>query len=191
MPTVALMGRRTTRFATEHQGTPARPAGPSAYDADWARGARSAIGFAALLLGLLVTIDAVAGRFSVPRAAMWAALAAVLFVVLWPDRVRVCAGVLVSHGLLRRRVVHTDRLVSVRWSDGIAQRLVLRDAEGGRAEIDPNVLVSHPQLWHILYADARTSIERGMLCCGETALRQLAARVDRRTVRVVRTSGPG
>ncbi|MFD3484717.1 hypothetical protein [Streptomyces sp. NPDC058665] len=42
-----------------------------------------------------------------------------------------------SRGLLRERTVRTDRLVSVRWSDGVAQRLIPRDLDGGSVEVDP------------------------------------------------------
>lgn len=73
----------------------------------------------------------------------------------------------------------------MRWSNGVAQRLVLRDADGNRAEIDPRVLIANPPLWAVVDTDARTSIERGTLRCGETALRQMAARVDRESARIV------
>ncbi|WP_438290582.1 hypothetical protein [Streptomyces sp. HUAS TT7] len=125
-----------------------------------------------------------------PRAALWPGLAVLLALVLWPARVSVGRGRLVSRRFLRESGVHTDRLVSVRWSNGVAQRLVLRDAEGDRVELAPKVLVANPPLWHLLDGDARTRAQRGTLCCGETALRQLAARVDKETARTVfRLSG--
>ncbi|GAA1365786.1 hypothetical protein J0695_06710 [Streptomyces beijiangensis] len=160
------------------------------HDAGWAGDARAAVGCAVLLLVLLLAIDTGAGTLSVPRGALWTGLAALLFAVLWPARVSVSRGRLVSRGLLSRSGVRTDRLVSVRWSDGVAQRLVLRDADGNRAEIDPKVLVANPPLWRVLDDDSRTSADRGSLRCGETALRQIAARVDRETARTVfRISG--
>ncbi|MEV0091376.1 hypothetical protein [Streptomyces sp. NPDC050738] len=180
------MGHRSTRIAAGHSRAPRPTAyGAVVHDATWAGDARAAVGCAVLLLGLLFAIDAVAGTLSVPRAGLWTGLAVLLFAVLWPARVSVGRGVLVSRGLLRRTAVRTDRLVSVRWSDGVAQRLVLSDADGGRVEIDPKVLVANPPLWHVLDRDARTGAERGLLRCGERALRQIAARVDRETARTV------
>ncbi|MFI1173294.1 hypothetical protein [Streptomyces melanogenes] len=173
------MGRRTLRTAP-----------PAAYDRTWAGEARSAVGCAAVLLGLLLLIDTGAGTLTPWRAALWAGLAVLLLLVLWPARVSAAPGLLVARGPLRTRTVRTDRLVSVRWSDGVAQRLVLRDAEGARAELDPRILVTNPPLWRVLDEDARTSVRRGTLRCGETALRQISARVDREMVRgVFRASG--
>lgn len=168
-----------------HSTAPQGTAHPTVHDSTWAGDARAAVGCAVLLLVLLFAIDTGAGTLSVLRAALWTGLAALLFVVLWPARVSVTRGRLVSRGLLRQAEVRTDRLVSVRWSDGVAQRLVLRDSDGGRAEIDPKVLVANPPLWRVLDQDARTSTERGVLRCGETALRQISARVDRETARTV------
>jgi hypothetical protein len=86
--------------------------------------------------------------------------------------------------------VRTDSLVSIRWFDGVSQRMVLRDTEGNRVEIDPRVLVRNPAMWRRLDADTRTSIERGTLLCGATALRELAGRIDRETAHTVfRVSG--
>ncbi|MFI6470851.1 hypothetical protein ACIBL5_11460 [Streptomyces sp. NPDC050516] len=179
------MGRLTTRKVAGHGTAPRHGAEAVVYDTTWAGEARSAAGCAGVLLGLLLAIDTAAGTLSVVRAGLWSVLAALLFVVLWPARVSVGPGRLVSRGLLRRAEVRTDRLVSVRWSDGVAQRLMLRDTEGHRAELDPKVLVANPPLWHVLDRDARTSLDQGVLRCGETALRQVAARVDRETARTV------
>ncbi|MGW2816579.1 hypothetical protein [Streptomyces sp. NPDC001415] len=179
------MGRLTTRNVAGHGAAPRRRNEAVVYDTTWGGEARSAAGCAGVLLGLLLAIDAGAGTLTVRRALLWGALAALLFVVLWPARVSAGAGSLVSRGLLRRAEVRTDRLTSVRWSDGVAQRLVLRDTEGHRVEIDPKVLVANPPLWHALDRDARTSLDQGVLRCGETALRQMAARVDRETARTV------
>ncbi|GAA2431320.1 hypothetical protein ACFPFX_27455 [Streptomyces mauvecolor] len=182
------MGRLTTRnVAGQHGTTPRRGAEAVVYDTTWAGEARSAAGCAGVLLGLLLAIDAGAGTLGVVRAVLWVVLAALLFVVLWPARVSVGPGRLVSRGLLRRTEIRTDRLVSVRWSDGVAQRLVLRDSEGHRAELDPKVLVANPPMWHVLDRDARSSLDHDVLRCGETALRQMAARVDRETARTVFT----
>lgn len=177
------MGRRTPRTAPATAPT-------ATYDRTWAGEARTAVGCAAVLLGMLLLIDTGAGTLTPWRIALWAGLAALLLLVLWPARVSAGPGLLVARGVLRARAVRTDRLVSVRWSDGVAQRLVLRDAGGRRAEIDPRVLVANPPLWRVVDADARTSAADGTLRCGETALRQISARVDRETAReVFRTSG--
>ncbi|MFF4186317.1 hypothetical protein ACFYZ9_24360 [Streptomyces sp. NPDC001691] len=155
------------------------------YDITWPGEARSAVGYGTLLFVLLTAVDAAAGTLTDVRAALWLILGALLFAVLWPARVSAAPGLLVSRGLWRESGVRTDRLVSVRWSNGVAQRLVLRDADGNRAEIDPRVLVANPPLWAVVDTDAHTSIERGTLCCGETALRQMATRVDGETARAV------
>ncbi|MGP9023075.1 hypothetical protein ACT1U9_32305 [Streptomyces sp. BR1] len=180
------MGRRTTRAAAgEAQGREA-----VTHDGAWAGEARSAVAYGALLSALLILVDTAAGTVTDLRAALWLALGALLFTVLWPTRVTVSRGRLVARGLWRRSEVRTDRLVSVRWSPGVSQRLMLRDMDGNRAEVDPRVLTANPALWHVLDTDARTSIERGLLRCGETALRRLGARVDGATAQgVFRISG--
>ncbi|MFB7742739.1 hypothetical protein ACWCWQ_08350 [Streptomyces sp. NPDC001571] len=185
------MGQQITRSAAGPGTASPRGAEAVVYDTTWAGEARSAAGCSAVLLGLLLTVDALAGTLDLARGGLWGLLAGLLFAVLWPARVSAAPGRLVARGLLRRAEVRTDRLVSVRWSDGVAQRLVLRDAEGNRVEIDPKVLVANPPLWHVLDRDARTSRDRKVLRCGETALRQLAARVDGETARAVfEVSGP-
>jgi hypothetical protein len=100
-----------------------------------------------------------------------------------PFSARVTAGEgwLASRGLLREQRVRTDVLVSVRRLDGISQRLRLRDAFGGRVEINPEVLVNNPDLWHRLDEDAHKSDVCGSLTCGATALRQISERIDRET----------
>ncbi|MDJ0463829.1 hypothetical protein [Streptomyces sp. H27-C3] len=161
------------------------PGASAVRDSGWAANAKFAVGCALLLLGLLLLIDAGAAGLTVSRAGLWAALAVLLFVVLLPPRVSACPGLLASRGLLREHIVRTDRLVSVRWTDGVARRLVLRDADGGRVEIDPEVLVTNPPLWRLLDEDARASHARGSLLCGATGMRQLSARIDRETAQAV------
>jgi hypothetical protein len=95
-------------------------------------------------------------------------------------------------GLLGERVVRTDRLVAVRWADGVAGRVVLRDEEGGRVELSPRVLEANPQLWRLLDAGARSSCAApdGTLRCGTAELRRLGERVDGETAKAVfRVSG--
>ncbi|MET4645779.1 hypothetical protein ABID95_005536 [Streptomyces atratus] len=186
---LSAMERRITRAVPDgrsgRRGRVLPPPGTTAYDEDWAGHVRFAVGCAASLLGLLLAVDAAAGRLTWLRFLLWAALATTLFVVLVPPRVRAGAGWFSSRGLLRAHTVRTDRLVSVRWSDGVAQRLVLRDADGCRVEVDPRVFVANPALWHRLDQDTRACVERGTLLCGATALRQLGERIDRRTARTV------
>lgn len=91
------------------------------------------------------------------------------------------------HGLWTRRTVRTDRLAAVRWPDGIEQRLVMRDTDGGRAEIHLRVLLANPPLWLLLEADARFSAANGTLLSGADALDRLARRVERDTAHSVFT----
>ncbi|MFH8393502.1 hypothetical protein [Streptomyces sp. NPDC018036] len=164
---------------------PPPPTGEVAHDLRWAQDLRSSIRCALALLALLVLTDGVAGTLTFPRALLWCALAALLFLVLCPARITAGEGWLSSHGPLGIRRVRTDRLVSVRCLDGVGQRLVLRDAFGARLEIDPHVLAASPELWHRLDEDARTSALRGTLTCGESALRRVSERIDRETARTV------
>ncbi|MFF3861448.1 hypothetical protein [Streptomyces sp. NPDC002209] len=179
------MGRRFTLAATGTQGTEAAPPGPFAQDIHWAGERRSAIGVAFLLLTALFAMDAGFGQLDVARGALWTGLAGLLFVILHPPRVSVRPGLLITRGLLVTSTVRTDSLVSVRWSDGVAQRMVLRDTEGSQVEIDPTVMIRNPAMWHRLDTDTRTSIRRGILLHGTTPLRQLAQRIDRETAHTV------
>ncbi|MFG2292702.1 hypothetical protein [Streptomyces sp. NPDC048603] len=178
--------RRRARTGTEARG------GTAAQDAHWPGERRTAVLAAGLLVLSLLAVDAVAGSASWPRAVLWTGLGMLLYAVLLPPLVRVSPGRLTARKLFVERSVRTDALVSVRWSEGVAQRMVLKDAEGHRVEIDPGVLVRNPALWHRFDADARTSVRQGSLMCGGTALRQLAARIDREAARsVFRVSGLG
>ncbi|MER7644175.1 hypothetical protein [Streptomyces sp. NPDC126522] len=161
------------------------PAHASAHDRLWRRDLRDTFRCAGALLVLLLVVDHLTGHFTLWRGALWLALAVLLFVVLYPARVRAGEGWLSSRGLLRERRVRTDRLVSVRCLDGISQRLVLRDELGGRVEIDPDVLVTNPDLWHRVSEDSRHSLTSGTLTCGATALRRIAERVERETAETV------
>ena len=164
--------------------------GETTNDLQWAREVWSSVRCAGVLLALLLLVDWGSGRLAFRRAAVWLALAGLLFVVLYPARVSAGTGWLSSRRLLRERRVRTDLLVSVRCLDGVSDRLVLRDALGGRVVIDPEILVSHPQLWYRLAEGARKSAAEGTLLCGATALRRISRRVDRETARAVfRVSG--
>ncbi|MFF3490241.1 hypothetical protein ACFYWS_02725 [Streptomyces sp. NPDC002795] len=149
-----------------------------ARDEQWAGEAHSAVRCGVGLSALLLGIDTLSGQFTLWRGVLWLGLGALLTVVLLPARVTATVDRLTARGLWREHTVRTDLLVSVRCVDGVAQRLVLRDQFGGRVEIDPQVLVANPPLWHLLDDAARESERRGLLLCGATALRRLARRVD-------------
>ncbi|MEV6398537.1 hypothetical protein AB0M39_27815 [Streptomyces sp. NPDC051907] len=186
------MGRLTRAVHGRRPGRALTPPGATAHDGDWTGDLRFAVRCAALLVVLLFTVDAGDQELTWPRAILWTGLGALLFAVLTPPRISAGPGWLASRGLLRRRTVRTDRLVSVRWSDGVAQRLVLRDADGDRVEVDPRVFVANPALWHQLDTDVRGCLDRGALRCGATALRRLGARIERETARTVfKVSGLG
>ncbi|MFE2147040.1 hypothetical protein ACFXA3_35840, partial [Streptomyces sp. NPDC059456] len=128
------MGRRSTQASTgghsAHDTEAVRP-GPCAHDVHWAGERRAAVAVALLLFTALCTVDAGSGRLDVMRGVLWTGLAGLLFVVLLPHRVCVRPGLLSARGLLTTHTVRTDSLVSVRWSDGVDQRVILRDTEEG------------------------------------------------------------
>ncbi|WP_330456589.1 hypothetical protein OIB37_06615 [Streptomyces sp. NBC_00820] len=164
--------------------------GSVVYDREWTRGLRGSVRCAAGLLGMLLLIDRAAGTLTWWRCALWVTLALLLFLVLLPARVSAGADWLASRRLLRTRRVRTDLLVAARPLDGVSPRLILRDTLGARVEIDPDVLVRNPALWHRLDEGARRSEAAGTLRCGTTALHRLARRIDRETaLEVFRTSG--
>lgn len=138
-----------------------------------------------LLYTALLAVDAGFGTLDTTRGALWTGLAVLVFVILPPLRVSTGPGVLSARGLLTGHMVRTDSLVSIRWSDGVAQRMILRNTKGNVVEIDPTVLFRNPAMWRRFDEDTRISIRRGTLLCGATALRQLAARIDRESARTV------
>ncbi|MGZ9934879.1 hypothetical protein ACXNSR_33960 [Streptomyces sp. NC-S4] len=176
---------RFTRARAGAHGAAAAPPGPFVHDIRWAGEWRSAIGVAFLLFTALFAVDAGFGSLDLTRGALWTGLAVLLFVILRPPRVSIRPGLLSAGGLLMTDTVRTDFLVSVRWYDGVAQRMVLRDTHGSRVEIDPAVLVRNPAMWHLLDMDTRASIQRGTLLPGVTALQQLAQHIDRETAQTV------
>ncbi|WP_343067081.1 hypothetical protein [Streptomyces rectiverticillatus] len=149
-----------------------------AHDRTWRREARAAWYCGTALAGVLVLADLGRGGLDVPRGACWAGLGALLVAVLLPHRVTAGDGWLAVRGLLGEKRVRTDLLTQVRRADGMTPRLVLRDAGGGRVELDPQVLVANPLLWHRLDAGARRSRESGLLREGGAALAELAERID-------------
>jgi hypothetical protein len=139
-------------------------------------------------MALLVDWDA--GTLTPARALLWLALSAAVFTILLPPRVTAGPGWLAVSGPLRRRVVRTDRLVCVRQFSGASSHLVLRDAEGGRLELDPRVLVTDPLLWHALDTGVLRSLEHGTLREGTDVLHRLGHRIDDETARaLLRESG--
>ncbi|WP_051806277.1 hypothetical protein [Streptomyces sp. NRRL F-2747] len=107
-----------------------------------------------------------------------------LLAVLWPTRVIAVPGLLTTRGPLRRRV-HTERLVSVAWHDGVAQRLVLKDLDGNRPEVDPRVFAANPALWPLFERGVRASLSLGTVTEGSDPLRRLSRLIDRQTVTTV------
>ncbi|WP_328946434.1 hypothetical protein OG259_38205 [Streptomyces sp. NBC_00250] len=156
-------------------------------DREWAGHARSATGCAGLLLAVSLTVDACDGGLNLPATLLWIGLAVILFVVLLPAKVVAAPGSLTVRTLWTRTTVRTDRLAALRWPDGIEQRLVLTDTEGGRAQVELRVLLANPPLWLLLEADARTSRENGTLKAGVRDLGRLAHRVERDTAHSVFT----
>ncbi|MEV0096659.1 hypothetical protein [Streptomyces sp. NPDC050738] len=166
------------------------PSGVVVQDRAWGRDLRDAAFCAVALLAMLLIVDGGRGSLSALRGGMWAALAALLFVVLYPPRVSAGEGWLAVRGLLGERRVCTAQLTLVRHSGGVAPRLVLLDALGNRVEIDPEVLVGNPLLWHRLDAGVRSARERGVLRSGSGVMEALAERIDGEEAQAVfRASG--
>ncbi|MFK4106453.1 hypothetical protein ACI2L1_41675 [Streptomyces sp. NPDC019531] len=147
-------------------------------DRSWARELRSAVICGAVFFGALVLLDWGLVGLTAVRSAGWTALAVLLSVILTPPRVSAQDGGLVGRGLVSFHRVHTDRLVTVRLSEGATQRLVLSDTSGGRLELDPRVLIANPLLWHHLERGARRALEQGTLRCGMPVLERLGRRID-------------
>ncbi|MGW1372891.1 hypothetical protein ACWD6P_01235 [Streptomyces sp. NPDC002446] len=159
--------------------------GEPARDRNWLPELRAALWCTAGLFTVMLLVDLANGTLGPWRALCWTAVALVLFAVLCPPRVTAGEHWLACRGLLRTHTVHTDLLVLVRRSDGVAPRLVLRDALGGRVELDPKVLTANPLLWHRLEQGVSRSRERGLLRCGAAPLQALAERIDRDGARAV------
>ncbi|MFJ9818930.1 hypothetical protein ACIRU3_27485 [Streptomyces sp. NPDC101151] len=166
-----------------------RDTGSVVYDRRWTSDLYSSTCCAAVLLGMLLLVDGMAGTLTWWRSALWLTIAVLLLLVLFPARVSAGEDWLASRRLLRTRRVRTDRLVAVRPLGGVSQQLVLRDTFGARVEIDPDVLLRNPDLWYRLAEAAHISDASGTLLCGTTALHDLAERLDRETaLTVFRTS---
>lgn len=144
--------------------SPGRNGGrPAAYDRHWAARTRTAVAAATGVLTLTLVLDGCAGSLTLPRAALWTALAGLLLGVLLPSRTTAGPGWLAVRGLFHRQRVRTDLLVAATLDGAIDRRLLLRDAFGARAEVDPRVLAASPFLWHELDRAARRSHAAGLL----------------------------
>ncbi|MFF4500405.1 hypothetical protein [Streptomyces sp. NPDC001401] len=182
------MRRRIPRETA--QPTSAASGQAAAVDERWAGDMRLTCQCSAVFLGMPFVLDAGAGSLDVARAAVWGTLGVLLFLVLVPPRVTAGSGWLRSCWLGREHVVRTDRLVCVRWAPGAARRLVLRDADGGRVEVDTEALVGNPALWSLVHSGVRASLERGQLYRGQSVVRELSRRIDAKTaLAILQASG--
>ncbi|MFD8974882.1 hypothetical protein [Streptomyces sp. NPDC059593] len=163
------------------------PGDHTVHDSEWAGEARAAAGCASLLLTVSLGVDAADDGLPLSSAVLWIALSVALFVILLPARVAAAPGRVTVQSLWNRTSVRTDRLAAVRWPDGIEQRVVLTDTDGGRAQIELRVLLANPALWLLLEANARTSYENGTFREGVRDLERLTRRVDRETTHSVFT----
>ncbi|MFF7984027.1 hypothetical protein ACFZDK_33760 [Streptomyces sp. NPDC007901] len=179
--------RRRTYRRRESPGADGRraPHEHEIVDRRWAADLRGTLLCVGSFLSLLVLIDEAAGTLTPARAALWSGLALLLLLVLMPPRVSVCEGRLTVRTLGGTRWVCTDRLVAAHTTGHEGQRLVLRDALGGRVEFDSQVLAANPALWHRLDTDARVSAREEHSAAHLAALRALAERIDRETARAV------
>ncbi|MEV1084087.1 hypothetical protein AB0I98_38760 [Streptomyces sp. NPDC050211] len=171
------MGRHIKKRALVGD-TPRADAVRTVHDRYWTRELRSAVLYGVLLFGALVLLDWGLVRLTAVRAGWWAALAVLLLIILTPPRVSAAAGRLDARGLVTHRRVRTDRLVTVRISEGVSPRVILTDTSGGRLVLDPRVLIANPLLWHHLDQGARRSLEQGTLRSGIPVLERLGRRID-------------
>ncbi|UQI43796.1 hypothetical protein M1P56_05210 [Streptomyces sp. HU2014] len=179
------MGRRQhLRVRTHGRAADGRPGAPPtagrvlARNREWRAEARAAWLCGLGLTGVLVSIDLARGTLDGWRGGFWTGLGALFLAVLLPQRVTAGDGWLATRGLLRERRVRTDLLTRVRRSEGITPRLVLCDVGGGRVELDPQVLIANPLLWHQLDAGARCARRSGLLREGAPVLASVGSQVD-------------
>ena len=171
-------------------GAQSRP-GARVSDPRWAAQARWAAGAAAFLLVSLLVVDHLYDRLTWQRAALWAGLSLLLCLVLVPPRVTGGPGWLASRDVWGERRVRTDRLVALYWPQGAActaGRIVLRDAEGTRLEVDLAVLTASPGVWLRLEEGARLAQRAGTLVRGAPVLARLAHQVEEEAARAVFTT---
>ncbi|MBM9510316.1 hypothetical protein ITX44_38310 [Streptomyces sp. KK5PA1] len=137
----------------------------------------------------MLLIDGCSGGLTPARAALWAGVAAVLLLVLWPVRVTAGPGWLAVRGLLRTRRVRTDALAGAWRVGNVSAALVLKDVYGGRVELAPEILLTNPLVWHLVDAGARRSRERGTLRTGGALLDRIGRLIDAQAGMILRTSG--
>ncbi|WP_432035200.1 hypothetical protein ABVG11_34030 [Streptomyces sp. HD1123-B1] len=186
------MGRGTEHPAPVPGGERAghRVSAPSDTDRRWRGDARCAAYCALAFVALTTLLDWGSGGLTMGRADLWALIGAVVFTVLRPARVTAGDGWVAVRGLLCERRVRTDALVSVTQYGSVSTRLVLRDVHGHVVELDPDVLVANPLLWHRLDTGARRSRRSGTLRQGGAVLDRLGERIDGGTAReILRASG--
>ncbi|WP_327391877.1 MULTISPECIES: hypothetical protein [unclassified Streptomyces] len=160
-------------------------------DVRWAAQVRWAVGAGTFLLVSLLIVDHLYGRLTWQRAALWAGLSLLLCVVLVPPRVTAGPGWLAARDVWGERRVRTDRMVALDWQQGAAGstgRIVLRDAEGTRLELDLAVLTATPAIWLRLEEGARRAQRAGTLVRGAPVLARLAQRVEQEAARAVFTA---
>ncbi|MFE6622695.1 hypothetical protein [Streptomyces sp. NPDC057740] len=154
-------------------------------DRHWRGSARFALGCALLFLGMTLLVDLDGETLTPARTLLWLALTALLFTILFPQRVTAGPGWLEVRGLLRRQTVRTDELVAVRRHGRVTALLTFRDTDGYRLDLDPRVLIANPLLWHELDTGVRRSRERGTLLEGTDVLEQLAHQIDDATTQAI------
>ncbi|MFH8485849.1 hypothetical protein [Streptomyces longisporoflavus] len=147
-------------------------------DRRWAADVRAAVFCALALFVLIDLVDWANGTWDTLRSGLWAGVSGLLYLVLHPVRVTAGPGWLGVRGVLRRRHVCTGLLTAVRYSEGVAARLVLCDSLGNRVEVDPRVLAENPLMLHRLDSGARDARTCGLLRTGSDVLGSLVARLD-------------
>ena len=155
----------------------------------WHSDRRWAVGCACAVFAMAMLAEWDTGDLSVLHTLATCGVALVVVALLWPAKVVAGEGWLSVRGVLRTRRVRTDALVGVWLIGDLASSLVLRDVHGGRAEIDPEVVVANPLLWHLLETGVHRSQESGTLQTGRRVLAGLGARVDDEAGAIFRASG--
>lgn len=139
---------------------------------------------------MTLLVDWDAHTLTAPRTMLWLVMTAAIFTILLPQRVTAGPGWLAVRGLVRRQVVRTDALVTVRQYGDVSAYLTLRDTDGRRLDLDPRILVTNPLLWHELDTGVRRSRASGTLLEGIDVLERLRHEIDDAEARaVLRASG--
>lgn len=159
---------------------PGRGAGPvRGLDRDRPARLRLAAAVAGGMLAVALGLGAVTGALTGAAVVLWALGAGVVFAVLAPPRVTAGGGWLTVRAGLRTRRVRTERLTRARVEGHTARRVVLRDAAGGRVELDAALLAGNPVLRQELDRAARRSHAAGLLAAADAgAVRDLVAAAD-------------